>query len=170
MADRRPPPAAHPATTAAAAPATPANKTLIRVTRSPAIQTMVMATGYPGDQTKQALPLLRDGKARARCVPDRAVNLGDQQSLPDKLTRSPTWDRAGSGARPGVRFWEPDGSGDRPSGALRRGHRPRHTAADLRRCARPASLNTCEPGSGRRGRRFKSGHPDYVIAGQHAAR
>src|SRR5262249_2331549 len=35
--------------------------------------------------------------ARARYVPDWAVNQGDQRSLPDNLIRAPTWEQAGSG-------------------------------------------------------------------------
>src|SRR5262249_58754301 len=39
--------------------------------------------------------LVPDG--RARCVPDRTVNQGEQRALTDKLTRPPTWEQPGSG-------------------------------------------------------------------------
>jgi hypothetical protein len=35
--------------------------------------------------------------ARARHVPDRTVNRGEQRSLPDKPIPAPTWDHAGRG-------------------------------------------------------------------------
>jgi hypothetical protein len=47
------------------------------------------------DHGVEVLTVVRDARRRARCVPDRPVNLGNSRSLPDSLTHRLTCVRAG---------------------------------------------------------------------------
>ena len=62
-----------------------------------------------------------------------------------------------AGGQAGV--WEQDGSGGTLSNAVRRGHRARLDSSDVQECLIAAGLLACVLSSGRRGHRFKSGHP-----------
>jgi hypothetical protein len=72
----------------------------------------------------------------------------------------------------GVRLWERNGSGGLPSGAVKRGLPGRTWVADLPIRPRAGSSYPRAPCSGRRGRRFKSGHPDqkFQVDGMMAKR
>jgi hypothetical protein len=59
-----------------------------------------------------------------------------------------------------ARLWERNGSGEAPSGAGRRGDLQPDNLCDQRRCRLAAQSSASALSSGRRGRRFKSGHPD----------
>jgi hypothetical protein len=67
--------------------------------------------------------------------------------------------RTAKGIRSRVRFWERNGSSGPLSGALRNRHRARLNASDVRKPRMTGALPGCALSSGRRGRRFKSGHP-----------
>jgi hypothetical protein len=58
------------------------------------------------------------------------------------------------------RLWERNGSGETPSGAGRRGDLQPDNVCDQRRHELAADSLANAPSSGRRGRWFKSGHPD----------
>jgi hypothetical protein len=59
-----------------------------------------------------------------------------------------------------VRSWERNGSGEALAGAVRRGDRQPGNVCDQRRRRLAADSLASALSSGRRGRRFKSGHPD----------
>jgi len=65
----------------------------------------------------------------------------------------------------GVRFWERNGSGQPRACVARCGQLDRAQCSDQRVHPRSGTLFECLRGSGRRGRRFKSGHPDRETAG-----
>jgi len=61
-----------------------------------------------------------------------------------------------------VRFWEPSGSGHPCESALRCGQHRRAQCPGQHVYRSSGQLFERLPGSGRRGRRFKSGHPDQL--------